>query len=641
MSFAQLSRISLAFGPRDILKDLSLTISGSSRTALTGGNGSGKTTLMKIIAGLNQPDSGDIRLQRDTHISYLPQSGITHAGMTLVEEVEKAFIHLKELLSEKQNLESNLASVKEHDSGYDQLIHQHHEIEEQLLGSGYYQREERIEQVLAGLGFFRQDFGKLCEEFSGGWQMRIALAKVLLEQPDILLLDEPTNYLDIEARDWLEGFLKKFSGGLLIVSHDRFFLDVTVIEVIELFQGEIHRYKGNFSAYEKTREAELASLLADYKQQQEEIKRIEDFINRFRYNANKAPLVQSRIKQLAKIERIVIPENMKRIHFTFPLPPHSGRRVLEISSLSRSYGDNVIFNGFDFLLEKGEKMVVAGKNGSGKSTLLRLIAGRDRDFQGEISFGTGVKAGYFSQDMEDDLDPLNSVIEEIESVAPTQMIDKLRDLLGAFLFRGDDIYKKVGVLSGGEKNRTALIKLLLHPANLLILDEPTNHLDMISKDVLLDALRQYKGTLIFVSHDRYFIEGLTTRVLELSPKGPRNFPGDYSYYLWKTSTEVEEVQTSLKSQPSTGRMNREEEKRIKGAIRRLKREEHELLEKLETLESEHQKIQEEMARPEIYTNGEVVRELKDKLTENEIFQEKLSARWEEVEEKLHRAGVPQ
>ncbi len=641
MSFAQLSRISLAFGPRDILKDLSLTISGSSRTALTGGNGSGKTTLMKIIAGLNQPDSGDIRLQRDTHISYLPQSGITHAGMTLVEEVEKAFIHLKELLSEKQNLESNLASVKEHDSGYDQLIHQHHEIEEQLLGSGYYQREERIEQVLAGLGFFRQDFGKLCEEFSGGWQMRIALAKVLLEQPDILLLDEPTNYLDIEARDWLEGFLKKFSGGLLIVSHDRFFLDVTVNEVIELFQGEIHRYKGNFSAYEKTREAELASLLADYKQQQEEIKRIEDFINRFRYNANKAPLVQSRIKQLAKIERIVIPENMKRIHFTFPLPPHSGRRVLEISSLSRSYGDNVIFNGFDFLLEKGEKMVVAGKNGSGKSTLLRLIAGRDRDFQGEISFGTGVKAGYFSQDMEDDLDPLNSVIEEIESVAPTQMIDKLRDLLGAFLFRGDDIYKKVGVLSGGEKNRTALIKLLLHPANLLILDEPTNHLDMISKDVLLDALRQYKGTLIFVSHDRYFIEGLTTRVLELSPKGPRNFPGDYSYYLWKTSTEVEEVQTSLKSQPSTGRMNREEEKRIKGAIRRLKREEHELLEKLETLESEHQKIQEEMARPEIYTNGEVVRELKDKLTENEIFQEKLSARWEEVEEKLHRAGVPQ
>ncbi|MCK4540884.1 MAG: ABC-F family ATP-binding cassette domain-containing protein [Spirochaetales bacterium] len=641
MSFAQLSRISLAFGPRDILKDLSLTISGSSRTALTGGNGSGKTTLMKIIAGLNQPDSGDIRLQRDTHISYLPQSGITHAGMTLVEEVEKAFIHLKELLSEKQNLESNLASVKEHDSGYDQLIHQHHEIEEQLLGSGYYQREERIEQVLAGLGFFRQDFGKLCEEFSGGWQMRIALAKVLLEQPDILLLDEPTNYLDIEARDWLEGFLKKFSGGLLIVSHDRFFLDVTVNEVIELFQGEIHRYKGNFSAYEKTREAELASLLADYKQQQEEIKRIEDFINRFRYNANKAPLVQSRIKQLAKIERIVIPENMKRIHFTFPLPPHSGRRVLEISSLSRSYGDNVIFNGFDFLLEKGEKMVVAGKNGSGKSTLLRLIAGRDRDFQGEISFGTGVKAGYFSQDMEDDLDPLNSVIEEIESVAPTQMIDKLRDLLGAFLFRGDDIYKKVGVLSGGEKNRTALIKLLLHPANMLILDEPTNHLDMISKDVLLDALRQYKGTLIFVSHDRYFIEGLTTRVLELSPKGPRNFPGDYSYYLWKTSTEVEEVQTSLKSQPSTGRMNREEEKRIKGAIRRLKREEHELLEKLETLESEHQKIQEEMARPEIYTNGEVVRELKDKLTENEIFQEKLSARWEEVEEKLHRAGVPQ
>ncbi|HOV40138.1 MAG TPA: ABC-F family ATP-binding cassette domain-containing protein, partial [Spirochaetales bacterium] len=360
-------------------------------------------------------------------------------------------------------------TVQEGDPQAGPLLVELHALQEQVERSGFYRREERIYSVLTGLGFSPEDFSRATEEFSGGWQMRIALAKVLLEDPDILLLDEPTNYLDIEARNWLEKYLSTFSGGVLVVSHDKYFLDVTVSEVYEIFNRRITRYTGNYSAYEQRRVVEMESLLKAYREQQEEISRQEEFIRRFRYNASKAALVQSRIKQLEKIPRIEVPETLKKIHFRFPSPPPCGRKVLTVEALSKSYGDLQVFENLSFVLERGEKLAVVGHNGAGKSTLLRILAGKDTPTAGEVQWGSGVIRGYFSQEQEETLNPEHSILEEVETECPTSLYPKIRDMLGAFLFRGDEIYKPISVLSGGERNRLSLLKLLLRPANVLIL----------------------------------------------------------------------------------------------------------------------------------------------------------------------------
>jgi len=674
LAFVQLTGVALAYGDRDILAGVNFGIDSATRTALAGANGSGKSTLMKIAAGLLAPDSGEVAIERGNRVAYLPQSGIVHGGATLLREVERAFDHLHDLVAQKEELEERLGLVTEQSAETEGLLLRHHELQERLLASGYYNRAELISQVLEGLGFVREDFERRTSEFSGGWQMRIALAKVLLERPDILLLDEPTNYLDLEARTWLEGYLSSLAGGYLIVSHDRYFLDVTCSAVAELWNGRLKVYRGNYSTYEKRRGEELTELLARYQAQAQEIARTEEFINRFRYNASKAQMVQSRVKQLERLERIEIPESMKRMHFTFPEPPHSGKQVLTLEEVGKSYGERAVLDGFSLSLKRGDKLVIAGRNGAGKSTLMRLIAGIDREYKGNVQYGTGVTTGYFSQDIEGQLDPSKEVIEEISAAAPTALIPRVRDLLGAFLFRGDDVYKTISVLSGGEKSRVALLKLLLVPANLLILDEPTNHLDLQSKDILLEALLAYTGTLVFVSHDRGFIDRLATTVLELTadeaggPSIARLFPGDYEYYVWKTKNpsgsphraqgsaptsggalpaasggapqvrpDAQPARTSVPdSDPKAGRSPAplHGTHRIPAAQRKIEREQESLLTKIDALERRHRELSEELASPAVYRDGAKVRARKEQLDANEREQAAATKRWEELDAEL-------
>ena len=451
MAFVQFSKISLAFGDRDILKDASLRLAAGSRACLAGANGSGKSTLMKIIAGEIEADSGERAAQKGSRISYLPQSGIVHKGKTLRDEAETAFAPIQALIAEAQRIGALLEGARDDAGPTKTLIEEHHRLQELVEDSGYYRRDALVASVLAGLGFSPRDLGRDAGEFSGGWQMRIALAKILLERPDILLLDEPTNYLDIEARSWLEGWLAKFPGGCLLVSHDRYFLDATINEVYEVFQGNLKRYAGNYSAYEQTRRAELEGLLKRHAEQQEEIAKTEALIRRFRYKASKAAFAQELIKRLEKMERVEIPENMKKISIAFPAPPRSPRVALTLEGVGKSYGARRVLDGLDLSVDSGERLVVAGPNGAGKTTLLRILSGADRGFEGAAKFGAGISAGYFSQDAAEAMQGGEQVLEYIEAQAPTALVPKARDMLGAFLFRGDDVHKPVSVLSGAKK----------------------------------------------------------------------------------------------------------------------------------------------------------------------------------------------
>jgi len=642
-AFVQLSGISLAFGNRDILKNINLNLSHSSRVALAGANGSGKTTFMKVISGEILSDTGERSQSRNARIGYLPQSGLRFRDKTLRDEVEQAFVHIRELESERDELAERLAHPDLNEKSMQSLAERHHEIQEQITASGYYEREAMIYRVLLGLGFQAEDLERETSQFSGGWQMRIALARILLEMPDILLLDEPTNYLDLEARDWLNEFLQKFPGGVLVVSHDRYFLDQVTRETAELFQGVLKIYKGNYSAYEARRSQELEQLEAAWKQQQEEIARIEDFIRRFRYKASKAAQVQSRVKMLEGMDIITIPSSMKKMHFHFPPPPHSGRRVMTLESIGKTYGDHQVLQDINLEITKGDRLNLAGVNGAGKSTLMRIISGEDKDFTGERRLGTDVKIGYFSQDQELVLDPAKTVLETLEDEAPTHLIPKLRGMLGAFLFSDDDIFKKCSVLSGGEKNRLALLKLLLEPVNLLVMDEPTNHLDLTSKDVLLDALKGYEGTLVFVSHDRYFIEQLAGAVMELTPGKAEYFDGDYAYYKWKKehqnsdngspgkSDSVEEKESSASG---SAKRNRKEDKKRKTEIRRLERLEAQLMEELDGCETEILKNQELLGSPEVYSDAEKARAISQSISSLEKKQSELTQAWEKAAEEL-------
>lgn len=584
----------------------------------------------------------------------MPQSGIVHKGTTLVEEVDKAFFYGYELTSEMEKIGDELALTSSlTESRQKQLLERHHEITEYLENSNWHRRDALAEQTLIGLGFSSTDFSKPCVEFSGGWQMRIALAKALLQNPDILLLDEPTNYLDLEARTWLEEFLKDFTGGFLLVSHDRYFLDVTINEVYELFNGELKRYTGNYSNYEKIREVELSTLISRWEQQQDEIRKLEDFIRRFGYKATKAAQAQERQKMLDKIleDKIEIPESLKKIHFTFPPAPHSGRLVVTTEKLCKSWITQVdnddtkiikneVIKNLDFVLEKGQKLVVAGKNGAGKSTLLRIIANEDSDYEGSVKLGSGVTIGYFSQDSAEEMTGSMSIIEMFENEAPLELIPKLRDMLGAFLFRGDDIYKTIDVLSGGEKSRLALLKILLRPVNLLILDEPTNHLDIHSKDVLLEALKKFEGTVIFVSHDRGFIENLATHVLELKPCSARIFPGDYKYYLERIQKEAEGIiefsnnndqgqkkSEQLNTEISLGKLSYEEEKKQKAALRKKEKELEKLMSEINSLEEKKSFLENQMSLPEIYSDGKKCKEIQNEITEISIKIDELTENW--------------
>ena len=659
MAFVQFSQVSLAFGDRDILKNVTINLQTGSKVALTGANGAGKSTLIKVLAGLVPPDSGNRAVQKDSRIAYLPQSGLTHHGCTLREEADKAFEFGYEMQRRIDQIGEQLASGQ---GNTDALVMQQAELIQALEDSGWHRRDAMAESVLLGLGFSRSDFERNTEEFSGGWQMRIALAKALMQGPDILLLDEPTNYLDIEARSWLEQFLQNFRGGFLLVSHDRYFLDVTINEVYELFNGDLKRYPGNFSHYEKVREVELKTLIAAYEQQQEEINKLEDFIRRFGYKATKAAQAQEYQKKLEKMERIEIPESLKKIHFSFPPAPHSGRLVMRLNNICKSYdGSFNVLNNLELTLENGERLVVAGRNGAGKSTLLRIIAGQDSAFTGEMLPGAGVQIGYFSQDNAETIRGKETILDYLEARAPLELIPKLRDMLGAFLFRGDDVYKSLDVLSGGEKSRIALLQLLLSPVNLLVLDEPTNHLDIHSKDVLLSALRDFGGTVIFVSHDRGFIEQLATRVLELKPGQFKNYPGNYEFYM----EQVEKMEAAsgdgdgkadvgkcavlpgktagagrensgavTEASTCAAQLSYAEQKALDAAKRKLEKEVARLEAKITELEEKKTALENKMADPAVYSNGEKAKAVQREIEALDAEIDETTAAWEEAAEKL-------
>ncbi|HUW41438.1 MAG TPA: ABC-F family ATP-binding cassette domain-containing protein [Rectinemataceae bacterium] len=658
MAFVQFTDVSLAFGARDLLKGASLFLAQGSRSALAGPNGAGKSTLMKIAAGILKPDSGECAITKGARISYLPQMAVlgseSSGGLSVYEEAEKAFSFGAGLIERQEELGRLLGNSTEDDGATRRLLEEHAAIQERIEGSGYWNRGERIREVLHGLGFRDADMERPAGEFSGGWQMRVALAKVLLENPDVMLLDEPTNYLDLEARSWLEGFLADYAGAVLVVSHDRYFLDVTVREVYELWNGRLSRYPGSYSAYEARRAQELAATFEAWERQQEEIARLEEFIRRFRYQATKASLVQSRVKQLEKVVPIEIPEGMKKIHFAFPPAPRSGKVTVKLAGIEKSYGANRVIQGLDLEIERGMKVAFVGPNGAGKSTLMRLIAGADREYGGEIRFGSGVEAAYFAQDTADLMDGEASVEEEAESLCPTELLPKIRNLLGAFLFRGDDIHKSVRMLSGGERSRLALLKMLLRPANLLILDEPTNHLDLTSKDVLLEALRSFEGTVLFVSHDRSFIEELADRVLELEAgSAPRWYVGDYRYFLEKKaaiaaeadSARADPAEAPERRAPSRGKAGQapaaysapsslsssyEEEKARKARLRKLQKREEEILSRLEAIGAQKAAAEREMGHPANYADGAKMKRLAEAVEELDREALSLNSEWELV-----------
>jgi ATP-binding cassette subfamily F protein 3 len=533
--------LSKRYGERILFEDVSWHVKKRDRIGLTGPNGAGKTTLLKMLAGLEEPDHGSIRMATGTTIGYLPQDGIVHHGRTVRDEVLLAFEELLALKEEQHRLEESLAGASEEDADLARLLERYADVTDRFKERGGYEIDARVAAVLKGLGFSLADQERNTEEFSGGWQMRIALAKLLLARPNLLLMDEPTNHLDLPARNWLEEYLGDYPGSVVLVSHDRFFLDSTIKRITEVGLKTLTDYHGNYSKYVVEHQGRMERLRAAWKRQTDEIEKAEVFINRFRYTATKARQVQSRIKMLDKVERIEIPPERKKIRFRFPEAPRPGRVVLEAKGVRRAYDDNVVLRHVDLLIERGDRIALVGPNGAGKTTLMRILAGVDGPSEGIRREGHRVVLDYFAQDQAAELNPTRTVYEEMTASSPTTMVPMIRTILGGFLFEGDDVYKKVAVLSGGERNRLALASMLLRPSNVLLLDEPTNHLDLDSKDVLLEALAEYKGTLIFVSHDRYFVDRLAEKVIEVGGGEAPLYPGGYEDFIyWKKRRELGE-----------------------------------------------------------------------------------------------------
>jgi ATP-binding cassette, subfamily F, member 3 len=529
----QLSGAGKRFGPKLLLENADWLITPEERTALVGANGTGKSTLMKVLAGLDGLDYGSVQRTRGMTIGYLPQDGLALAGRTVFDECLSVFDELLGLEKEMETLSAALAELDPAGAEYAAAADRYSHIDQRFRAHDGYALDAQVGTVLTGLGFSKRDWMRQTEEFSGGWQMRIALAKLLLQKPSLLLLDEPTNHLDLETRNWLEDYLRTYPNGYILISHDRYFLDVTVGKIVEIWNKRLHVYHGNYEKYVQQKAERRAQLEAAYRNQRDQIEHLEAFINRFRYQATKAKQVQSRIKELEKIERIEIPEEEKEIHFTFPQPPASGRTVVEVAGLSKSYGPKLVLNDVSFTIDRGDRIALVGVNGAGKSTLVRLLAGEDAPTSGVLKLGHNVLAEYFAQDQYKVLDPTARMLDDISRTAPKVSDTELRSLLGCFLFSGDDVFKSLGVLSGGERNRYALARILVSPANFLLLDEPTNHLDLRAKDVLLEAINNFTGTVIFVSHDRYFIDRLSTRVFEVEGGKVHVYPGNYEDYLWR------------------------------------------------------------------------------------------------------------
>ena len=552
----QLSGAGKRFGHKLLFEDVNWLITPNERTGLVGGNGTGKSTLLKVLAGLEGLDYGQRTHIRGMTLGYLPQDGLALSGRSVFAECLSVFDELLQLEVEYEQLTHVMSTADPKSKEYATAADRYSEIAELLHVHDIYTLDAQVGAVLGGLGFSKEDWERRTEEFSGGWQMRIALAKLLLQKPSVLLLDEPTNHLDLESRNWLEEYLQSYENAFILISHDRYFLDQTVSKTVEVWNKRMHVYHGNYSKYLTLKDERRTQLMSAYKNQRERIEALEAFINRFRAQATKAKQVQSRIKELEKIERIDVPEEEATIHFTFPQPPSSGRTVLEIKNLTKHYGEKRVLENVDFTIERGDRIALVGVNGAGKSTLLRMLAGLEKPTSGQIKLGHNVLPDYFAQDQYKVLDPEAKMLDDITGSNPRVDVVTLRSLLGCFIFTGDDVFKKLGVLSGGERNRYALARMLVSPANFLLLDEPTNHLDMRAKDVLLDAVRSFTGTVLFVSHDRYFIDGLATRVFEVEERRVHIYPGNYEDYMHRKSGAMPssnaEAASRMKTDAHTG-----------------------------------------------------------------------------------------
>ncbi|MBI3587196.1 MAG: ABC-F family ATP-binding cassette domain-containing protein [Ignavibacteriales bacterium] len=626
-----LEHITLQFGGRALFNDLSSLISPHDRIGLVGSNGQGKSTLLKIIVGDATPDSGKVAKAHYVTAGYLPQDGVIASGKTLYKEVETAFEDVVSVQQELEEAQSNLNSLDPQTEEYAETLEIYGELHHKLEDLDAFRMKSKIERVLMGLGFSVEDLERQTEEFSGGWQMRIALAKLLLKEPSLLLLDEPTNHLDIDSLQWLEEYLHQYNGAIILVSHDRAFLDSLCTKTFALSMGTMEEYAGNYSFYEQERLVRKELQMNAFKNQQQQLKQTQEFIDRFRYKATKARQVQSRIKQLEKIELIEIENEEEKIHFRFPKPVQSGRVVVELKNLDKSYDGKKVFDTLNYKIERGDRIAVVGVNGAGKSTFSRILAGAEPFNAGERVIGYNVILSYFAQHQAEELDMSKEALEIVDEVAEGEIRKKLRTILGSFLFHGDDVFKRVSVLSGGEKSRLALAKMLLQPANFLIMDEPTNHLDMRSKKVLQEALQTYEGTYVIVSHDRSFLDPIVNKVLEFSTAGVKTYLGTVSDYLHKKKEEKNFLQASeqlLAKEAYGSKVSDKERKRIEAEHRqqlsqKLKplKNQIEIVEKdIEQLEARKREMEILMANADFYKDGEEAK--------------KISAEYKEVQQQL-------
>lgn len=637
-----LQNISLQFGGNYLFKNISYKINAGDKISLVGANGTGKSSLLKIIYGLLPPEHGVVAKQKRISLGYLPQENILHKGKTLLEEASSALTDIKFLQQKEHEITSLLADPNLNEEEQNDLVNQLGEVHHKLEELDSYTANSRTEKILTGLGFEESDFLRMTDELSGGWQMRIALAKILISQNDVLLMDEPTNHLDLDSLEWLISFLKSYKGALLLVSHDKHFVNEVTNKTLEIFLGKITSFNGKYDAYLNYAEERKGMLEQQYLLQQKKIKETENFIERFRYKATKAKQVQSRIKQLEKVELIELPDAKDDITIRFPEPPQSGRINIELKQLCKSYGEKKIFQNLDFTIERREKIAFVGPNGAGKTTLAKIIADKISFESGERIIGHNTSIAYYAQDVADVLDPNLDILETVEGIAEGKTIGQLRSLLGCFLFSGDDVFKKIGVLSGGEKSRVALTKILLTKANLLILDEPTNHLDISSKQVLQQALTAFNGSLILVSHDVDFLRPIVNKVIEIKRNSFKIFLDGIDYYLSKREESLKNEEQKPASKTDSPTLTRKDLKRIEAEIRQKKfletkdllKEIDNLEKEIETLENDEKKFEADLIDEKIYSNVQRLKQTQsDYNLTKENLQQKLN-RWEKLNHNL-------
>lgn len=641
----QVSNGQKRFGHKLLFEDVNWLITPDERTGLVGGNGAGKSTLLKILADMDSLDGGQLLRSKGLTIGYLPQDGLHLSGRTVFEECLSVFAGARQMEREMEDLSVKLGELDPTSTEYAAVADRFSEISNVLHTHDLYTLDAQVGAVLGGLGFSKEEWARQTEEFSGGWQMRIALAKLLLEKPSLLLLDEPTNHLDLETRNWLEDYLRNYPRAFVLISHDRYFLDVTVNKIAEVWNKRMHFYTGGYEKYVRQKEERQTQIIAAYKNQKERIEQLEAFISRFRYQATKAKQVQSRIKELEKIERIEVPEQEETIHFSFPQPPASGRTVCEVASLQKRYDEKQVLKDVNFTIERGDRIALVGPNGAGKSTLIRMLSMQEAPTAGEVRLGHNVVADFFAQDQYKVLNADAVMMDDMNSAARQVPEVELRSLLGAFLFSGDDVFKRLGVLSGGERNRYALARMLVSPSNFLLLDEPTNHLDLRAKDVLLEAIRSFTGTVLFVSHDRYFIDGLATRVFEVDHGGVQVFPGNYEDYLWRKQGGPEKIVESLKKpEPVAAPVAAPVPEPPAAQVKRLNPIKlKQLQDRLRFAEDEMPRLEEQISQHEMdlgtFRSAEESQRIVAAIADLRTRHEQLMTEWEEVSLQLEEQGA--